>query len=86
MIAVYKYTIQLTDEQMLNLPLGAEPLHIATQGDQLCLWCRVHTDRPSRPRRVRIVETGHPVDDASRYVGTFDIDNYLLVFHVFIDD
>lgn len=45
---VYKYELEITDEQTIRLPLNAELLTVQMQGDKCCLWALVD------PRKVVI--------------------------------
>ena len=83
---VYKYHLEIDDEVRLQMPEGAKILTVQTQNGKPCIWAAVnplcsHTEE----RRFRIAGTGHNVDDAlaENYVGTFQMYDGRLVFHVF---
>ena len=82
---VWKYSLVVTDTQVIEMPLGAEILTVQLQGKALCLWARVITSRAPEKRTIAIYGTGHEmfagVDHA--YIGTFQVDEGALVFHVF---
>ena len=84
---IYKYPIEVTDEQVVLLPTGAKILTIQSQGDIACIWALVD---PMAPRNeeiaIRIHGTGHDVPDSENleYVGTFQMMGGRLVFHSFI--
>ena len=73
-----------TGPTTLVLTTGAEILHVAAQGDSVCLWEKHERNKTRSARRTfDIVGTGHPVDDKHwTYVGTvhFPLDG--LVWHV----
>jgi hypothetical protein len=84
---IYKYPLEMTDEQIIHLPLGAVPLCVQMQAGP-CLWAMVDDTEPTEPRLVRVIGTGHPIPDADRlgYVGTYQFHGGALVFHVFLAD
>jgi hypothetical protein len=61
------------------------------QHGQPCIWARVVVDKdhPLRERWFRVAGTGHPLegtmpsDHDGDYVGTFQLSDGALVFHVF---
>lgn len=93
---VWKFPLQITDEQRIAMPRGAQLLTVQVQGQQPCLWAVVDVDAPSEDRLIIIHGTGHTISGAAdRYIGTFQI-SYpaeitskgvnppsTLVFHVF---
>jgi hypothetical protein len=84
MKTIYKYVIEVEDEQELNLPLGAMILSAAFQGKTLCMWVLVDKDEDySKKQTVYIYGTGHNiVEENSRFINTVFMD--YLVFHVFV--
>lgn len=76
----------MTDVQEVAMPLGAKPLCVQLQGDQLCMWALVDPREPPAQRTVRIAGTGHRRDDISAedYLGTYQLMGGSLVFHVFV--
>ncbi|MFX9058196.1 hypothetical protein ABTN75_20390, partial [Acinetobacter baumannii] len=51
----------------------------------ICVWAMVDTDRPLADRVFRIHGTGHSLflSPTAKFVGTVQLDNGQLVFHVF---
>lgn len=85
MYSIYKYPLNLTDEQIVSMPVGSKILSVQVQREQICLWAQVDTS-PSGPaelRSIQIIGTGHPVEDfsASHFIGTVQLGR--LVFHIF---
>jgi hypothetical protein len=85
MKTVYKYELPTEDIAALQMPAGAELLHVGVQGSDVMLWARVDPDAPCVTRRVRFAGTGHPLGEGADapYVGTALLYNGRLVFHVF---
>lgn len=92
MKTIWKFNIVTTDRQTVSMPKGAEILCAQVQNGTVCLWAKVDTDAPSQLRGIETFGTGHPmVEDVGatrRYIGTYQLRNGALVFHVFeiIDD
>jgi hypothetical protein len=84
---IYKYPFVVTDQQILDLPKGVRPLAVALQFDIPCLWALVDENAPLQRRRLTIYGTGHSIDPSVNqfYVGTFQMRDGLLVWHVFIN-
>jgi hypothetical protein len=85
MKTVWKFPFPAVDEFSLNMPCGAQILHVAMQGHQPTLWALVDDKALTEERRFRFAGTGHPLDDlrgGERYVGTI-LARSDLVFHLF---
>lgn len=82
---VFKYSIiVLSDVVQLSMPLGAKPLCVQVQNGIPCMWALVDEENALVDKKFRIYGTGHPVDpEYTDYIGTFQIDDGRLVFHVF---
>jgi hypothetical protein len=84
---IWKYELEVTDEQVVTLPAGARILALQVQHGQPCLWALVDPDAAKTPWKFRTVGTGHRVDfDTGSYVGTYQVRGGALVFHVFLLD
>lgn len=83
---IYKYPIEIQDEQVVLLPTGAKILTVQTQGGKAFLWAMVNPTMPNDMAvTIRIFGTGHTIQDADRleYIGTIQMCGGVLVFHVF---
>lgn len=90
MRVIYKYRLAVTDTQTISMPAGAKLLTVqvqsgnSAQGDHPYLWALVETVAPLEDRTFITVGTGHPVsDDSLNYLGTYQLHDGRLVFHVF---
>lgn len=94
MKTIYKYVLEVTDFQEVEMPEGATILHVGTQPapygkpvprEQLCLWAEVDSEKQLVPRRIRVFGTGHDMvhEHELRYIGTTDMHNHALVWHVY---
>lgn len=86
MKTIYKYPLEITDEQYVTVPDGAQFLSAQMQGSQLCIWALVDTDNFDCRPRVKIFGTGHhvEVDDGWKFVGT--VQDRIFVWHIFIEN
>lgn len=82
---IYKYPLSIAPVQTLGIPAGATLLTVQTQRNQPCLWALVDPERLQEEVRLRMVGTGHEFEDADQweYLGSFQLDAGMLVFHVF---
>lgn len=85
MKTIWKYPLKVVDDQIIYMPLHAEILTIQMQNDIPCLWALVSSIADKEKRHIRIHGTGHQVSltDKLKYISTFQMNNGLLVFHVF---
>lgn len=81
---VFKYPLEITDEQVVEMPEGAKIISVQTQNNQVCLWAIVTPHNQLIKRGIRIYGTGHPIDRENlEYIGTAIMENGNLVWHVF---
>lgn len=85
MAEVWKYALE-PGSQVLELPEGAVCLTVQLQNLKPMLWVKVDTRKAPQLRVIWVVGTGHRFPDRSRYIGTFQMDNGALVFHVFEEE
>lgn len=84
---IWKFPLQITDVQIVTLPVDSEILSVAMQGNVLCLWAMCDPDSRSHRREIEIIGTGNPIEDAHRqferrFIGTVLCPSGL-VWHVF---
>lgn len=82
---IFKYKLETTGIQQIEMPHGAEILCIKTQNDEPYMWALVSPNAPTEKRSFEIFGTGHNVpENATRtYIGTYQLKNGQLVFHCF---
>lgn len=99
---IYRYRLNIIDEQTISMPTGAEILTVARREgahrallgvgshEPVEMWALVDPDAPMQERRIRIAGTGHPLADVDNlaFLGSVQIAQGQLVFHVFeiLDD
>jgi hypothetical protein len=91
MKTIWKFSIEVTDEQTIRVPKGSRALTAQMQGNQLCLWVMLDTDNADRGVNmpVYIHGTGHSVLPEAyhgRYLSTVQMDGGALIFHVFVGE
>lgn len=86
MITIWKYPIEITDEQTIKMPMGARILTVQMQGPQCCIWALVDPSKPMAERHIRTHGTGHEIPlgiTTWAYIGTIQSHGGALIFHVF---
>jgi hypothetical protein len=84
MQTVYKYPIEMHDNFLVELPIGAYVLTVQVQHGTPYIWALVDTESPTELRPFRLLGTGHPIEQPlTRYIGTFQLNGGALVFHLF---
>jgi|SRR5688572_7297541 len=82
MTQVWKYT--LGTHAVVEMPAGAELLHVAWQHRAIQVWARVEPEAPKETRQFHVVGTGRDLPEgAGRYVGSAVTETGTYVFHVF---
>lgn len=81
---IWKFPIELTDIQLVELPAGAKMLDIQVQHGSLCLWALCDENAPKKKRKIAIYGTGHDVlENLVAYISTFQLSGGVLVYHAF---
>lgn len=82
---IWKYELQITDMQQVEMPNGAELLSVANQDGCLCLWAKVDADKQVETRFIEIIGTGNPIAQDMgvdrKFIGTVLMSPF--VWHVF---
>jgi hypothetical protein len=82
MFVIWKWT--LTPDCKIEMPKGAKILTVQVQHNEPQLWAMVCTKMERETRHFKIFGTGHNIDTfPDKYIGTFQIHDGTLVFHVF---
>lgn len=86
MQTIWKFPLEVTDEQIIEMPDKSTILSIQTQFGNPCIWALVNPDADKTKRRFFIFGIGHNVEIEEgliRHIGTFQMQEGRLVFHVF---
>jgi hypothetical protein len=85
MKTIYKYPIEITDEQTVSMPMGAQVLSAQMQETQLCIWALVEVGNVNCNRRVRIFGTGNTVKLDGNWKFVDSVQERIFVWHVFVE-
>ena len=87
MKTIFKYDLQIVDEQVIAMPERASILTAQVQSGNAKLWAFVDTEKPKRTRKIRVIGTGHPIEEDDmtklRYISTIQLMLGRLVYHVY---
>lgn len=84
MNVIHKYEILMNKEFLLDLPLNAEVLHVARQGEKPFMWIMHAEDfRLTSSREFYVLGTGWEVPKDAVYIATWHEPEFGLVWHLF---
>ena len=86
MKTIYKYSISITESQIVNMPIGSNIISLQMQNGIATMWAIVDTTESLTPVKIRIFGTGEeiPAGSVLRHIGSIQEKGY--VWHIFIDD
>jgi len=88
MKSIFKYPLKVTDTQKISIPNSGEILSLQVQNNIPCIWVLIHdlNDKDKTTECViNMYGTGHTFEENGfcEFLGTFQLKEGLLVFHVF---
>ena len=84
MKTIYKYPINIGDTFTVEMPEGAEVIHVAEQFDEPFMWAIVDNEKPLKHHHFYVFGTGHRMNDyCLRFVGTLLTAGGSYVWHIF---
>ena len=91
MKTIFKYPLSISDEQLIEMPIGAEILSLQVQNNIPCIWAMIEEFEVEMiDRTFMMYGTGHSFYnrnyekyDDKPFIGTFQVHSGTLVFHVF---
>ena len=87
MRTIWKYRLEISGEQTLQMPRGAQILSVQAQGGTIVLYALVDPAKAKEDRAVNVVGTGFDITDRisadKRYLGTVPTDGGKFMWHVF---
>ncbi len=88
MTMIYKYPLEITGTQIIQLPNEQIILEVDFQGEILMLWAMVNPENKSKDVVIKIFGTGHPFqyNYGMRYIKTVHDNTNGLVWHIFEDE
>jgi len=83
---IYKYPLEVTDDQFVMIPSGFKILTVQAQNEVPCIWAEVDKSSKLESVHVVIVGTGQETreDDEMNYIGSFQLYSGSFVGHCFI--
>ena len=88
MRTIWKFPIYMEETQTIQVPINPRFLTVQTQGGSApALWAMVYDDAPKVQYTLKVVGTGWNADHIlthDEYVGTYELMEGTLVFHVFV--
>lgn len=81
---IFKYKVRAEETFKIDLPASAEVLSVQVQRGKPMLWCLLDDEEERVPREFVVCGTGKEAKvDGCLFVGTFQLPEYELVFHLF---
>jgi hypothetical protein len=84
--SIWKFPLEVTDEQSVSMPEGAEIIALQIQREVPCVWAIVDPQKKPEKRFFRTFGTGQPLFEVMshyKYIGSYQISNGNFVGHVF---
>lgn len=86
MKTIWKRELEIADQQFIDMPDESEILCVQIQQEIPCIWFRCDPDNELVRVTINTYGTGHTVESAKDdYVGTYQLHDGNLVFHVFAE-
>jgi hypothetical protein len=87
MRTIWKFELDysaLDFQQTIDMPSGAEIIHVDIQNGKICIWVICSTIVKTETRMFYIIGTGHRIPEyVYKYIGTVQIPGILDVWHIF---
>lgn len=84
---IWKFELEVTDNQVIEMPIGSELLTVQVQNGKPCLWALVNPTKNKEKRFIEMFGTGHEIHYdmgiSRNYLGTLQFHDGLLIVHVF---
>jgi hypothetical protein len=81
---VWKFPLELTDAQIVQMPDGAKPIFVGIQNGMPHVWAEVNAMLAPESKVFYTHGTGHPIPSDRAYVGTYMHGPF--VWHVYTKD
>ncbi|MRM83380.1 hypothetical protein [Riemerella anatipestifer] len=84
---IFKYSLQVEDEQIISMQKGAEILTVQEQHGKPCLWALANPEAEKEEVKLVMVGTGHIFNTKNlKYIGTCQLINRLFPVHIFVEE
>lgn len=81
MRTLWKFQLEITDEQSVKMPDGAVIRAVDVQDGWICVWAEVDSKNPPVVRTFAVVGTGNPLPGYRTYLGMVVMPPF--VWHVY---
>ena len=86
METIWKYKLETIAYQEIEMPVEAKILTVQIQNETPYIWVLCDPNIRKQPRLIRIIGTGHEREYIEgTYIGTYQLNDGALVFHVFAE-
>lgn len=89
MKSIWKYELEVTNKQVIKMPVNAKILSVQEQHGKACLWALVGSEgtEATEERVFEVFGTGHEIHTdmgiEREYIGTFQLEGGSFVGHLF---
>lgn len=84
MSKIFKFKLNIVDEQIISMPKGSQILSVQEQHGEIVMWALLEDPKnPYYNRKFLIFKTGSQITDKLKYIGTVQTSGGDLVRHVF---
>lgn len=84
MKTIYKYALENVPVQQITLPFNSQIISVQAQLDRIVLWAIVWTENSlTDVHTIKLYETGKPIEDNIRFLGTCQLFNGNYILHAF---
>jgi hypothetical protein len=82
-MTIWKFHLPVDDFVRVPMPEGAQILSVQAQHNEIYLWAIVNPQARTIPHGFAIRGTGHPIGTVGAFIGTVQMNDCSLVWHVF---
>jgi hypothetical protein len=73
MLTIWKFKLDVTREQFIDIPMNHKFLHVSVVGEDVFAWAEVRSDSPKTKAKIIMYGTGfdiHGPHERRSYIGT----------------
>lgn len=83
MNTIWKIPLATADIQTIEIPAGAKILTLQIQYSEPAIWFEADTNSPLEERYFITIVTGYRIPNNAKYVGTYQKNDGVFVYHVY---
>lgn len=81
-MVIHKFAIKIEDRPVVSMDPNGRVVSFGEQHGNLFVWAIVDPNAEHKPRHFQLCSTGYPLRGNQRYIGTAQLHNGDLVFHL----